>query len=213
MIRGDYTRTTECWNFLSMPEGQEVSCRLGYLWVQAGWSGGAKPADGKRFPEFEIAFRGRLSFIIYYEFTASLALLDVVQMSFCDGVSAASVCLSVCPPVRPFVCKHLLLSQLRKDHWVDFLKLGQNIPLLTSCASTKKKKKKKKKIRSIDKNRWFCLVIASLQKLLGGFKWNLAIMFGSMSSCTSTKNNSGPSTNLAVCLVTFPIYRLGIASL
>ena len=65
----------------------------------------------------------------------------------------------------PSVCKHLLLSQLLQDHWVDFLKLGQNVPLLASYASTKKI------IPSIDRNgrsrlSWFCLVIALLRKEL-----------------------------------------------
>ena len=27
------------------------------------------------------------------------------------------------------VCKHFLLSHLLQDHWLDFLKLGQNVPL------------------------------------------------------------------------------------
>ena len=41
---------------------------------------------------------------------------------------------------------------------------------------------------------WFFLPIASFQKLLGGFEWNLPIRLVSMSSCTSTKPNSGRST-------------------
>ena len=64
---------------------------------------------------------------------------------------------------------------------------------------TKNKKKKKKK-RSVKKHghrrpSLIFLPIASLQELLGGFQWNLPIRLGSMSSCTSTKPNSGRSTH------------------
>ena len=64
----------------------------------------------------------------------------------------------------------------------------------------KKKKKRKKKKRSVKKHghrrpSLIFLPIASLQKLLGGFQWNLPIRLISMSSCTSTKPNSGRSTH------------------
>ena len=47
-----------------------------------------------------------------------LALLDVVQELFLrSGNSPGSV------------CHHFLLSHLLQDHWSDFFKLGQNVPL------------------------------------------------------------------------------------
>ena len=62
------------------------------------------------------------------------------------------------------------------------------------------KTKKKKKTGSVKKHghrrpSLIFLPIASLQKLLGGFQWNLLIRLVSMSSCTSTKPNSGRSTH------------------
>ena len=65
----------------------------------------------------------------------------------------------------------------------------------------KKKTKKKKKKNDLSKKHGhrrpslIFLPIASLQKLLGGFQWNLPIRLISMSSCTSTKPNSGRSTH------------------
>ena len=52
-----------------------------------------------------------------------------------------------------------------------------------------------KKIRSVEKHgrrqpSLIFLVIASPQKLLGGFEWNLPVRLASVSSCASTKPNS-----------------------
>ena len=63
---------------------------------------------------------------------------------------------------------------------------------------TKQKKKKKTICQKKHGHRRPSLIflpIASLQKLLGGFQWNLPIRLISMSSCTSTKPNSGRSTH------------------
>ena len=63
---------------------------------------------------------------------------------------------------------------------------------------TKPKKKKKNDLSKKHGHRRPSLIflpIASLQKLLGGFQWNLPIRLISMSSCTSTKPNSGRSTH------------------
>ena len=84
------------------------------------------------------------------------------------------------------------------------------------CASTKKKnigsvEKHGRGLNSVSVNimlymhfmyfRWSAwtilifLVIASPQKLLGGFEWHLPIRLASVSSCASIKPNSGRSTN------------------
>ena len=67
-------------------------------------------------------------------------------------------------------------------------------PSMSSCASTKKKKRSVKKHGHRRPSLIF-LPIASLQKLLGRFEWNLSVRLVSMSSCTSTKPNSGRSTH------------------
>ena len=56
---------------------------------------------------------------------------------------------------------------------------------------TKKKKNDLSKKHGHRRPSLISLPIASLQKLLGGFQWNLPVRLISMSSCTSTKPNSG----------------------
>ena len=86
-----------------------------------------------------------------------------------------------------------------------------NLVRMSSFASTEKK------LQFVDKHgcrrpSYIFLVIASPQKPLSGFEWNLAIMFTSMSCCAATETNSGPSTNLAVWFPaqTFPLTYFSI---
>ena len=96
--------------------------------------------------------------------------------------------------VQLSLCKHFLLSHLSKTTGRLCWKLGQNVPLSVVLC------KYQKEFRSVDKHgrrrlSLIFLVIASPQKVQGGFERNLPIRLASMSSCACTKPNSGRSTN------------------
>ena len=88
-----------------------------------------------------------------------------------------------------------LLSHLLQDHWSD--SFGSWSECSPQCLVVQVRKQK---IRPVEKHSrrqpsLIFLVIASPQKLLGGFEWNLPVRLASISSCASTKPNSGRATN------------------